>query len=679
MFKINSDYQPSGDQPRAITALTKKLMAGVDAATLLGVTGSGKTFTIANVIEKLQLPTLVLSHNKTLAAQLYGEFKEFFPNNAVRYFVSYYDYYQPEAYLPGPDTYIEKDAAINEELDRLRLEATHSLLERRDTIVVSSVSCIFSLGDPKIYKNMYRVLAEGQQISRDEFLRKLVEMLYTRNDIEFYRGRFRVRGDVVEVYPAYDENAVRFDFFGNMLEKICIIDPLSGEVKQRLLEVKIYPARHYVMPYDRIERAISLMREEVAAWAPTLEQQGKILEAERIKRRVEFDIEMIRELGYCQGIENYSRHMDGRRPGQPPYTLLDYLPEDGLIVVDESHVSIPQLRGMHSGDRSRKQSLVEYGFRLPSAYDNRPLYFEEFEARAKQLLFVSATPAAYELGRSGKHVVEQIIRPTGLMDPKVIVHPLGNQVDHLIGEIRTRVERQERVLVTTLTKRMAEDLTEHLTQLEIKARYLHSDINTLERVKIIRELREGAFNCLVGINLLREGLDLPEVSLVAILDADKEGFLRSATALIQTMGRAARHVGGEVILYADKITPSMQKAVSETNRRRELQLKYNKEHNITPAGIKKNIRSVLESVYEMDYFTIPAANETVGEYLTPEEIPRRIIALESEMKKTAGKLDFEKAAELRDAISELRNINPGRAFIPQANQMKKRKRKTRKV
>jgi len=679
MFIIKSDYRPRGDQPQAIEYLTRKLQEGVPAVTLLGVTGSGKTFTIANVIERLQRPTLVISHNKTLAAQLYGEFKEFFPENAVRYFVSYYDYYQPEAYLPGPDTYIEKDASINEELDRLRLEATHSLLERRDTIVVASVSCIFGIGSPEIYRNMYYVLAQGEKLSRDEFLHKLVEMLYVRSDLEFFRGRFRVKGDVVEVFPAYDENAIRLDFFGNTLEKICIIDPLTGQVKQQLRKIKIYPARHYVMPYEQIERAIRSIQEEQTAWIVSLEKQGKLLEAERLKRRTEFDIEMIRELGYCQGIENYSRHLEGRQPGQPPYTLLDYLPDDGLVVIDESHVTVPQLRGMHNGDHSRKKALVEYGFRLPSAFDNRPLYFEEFERRVRQVLFVSATPGAYELERSKDNVVEQIIRPTGLMDPKVSVYPLRNQVDHLLGEIRKRVAARERVLVTTLTKRMAEDLTDHLNQLEVKTRYLHSDIDTLERVKIIRDLRAGKFDCLVGINLLREGLDLPEVSLVAILDADKEGFLRSTTSLIQTIGRAARHVNGEVILYADTLTQSLQRAISETNRRREIQMAYNQEHGITPEGIKKNIRNVLGSVYEMDYFTIPAANEAAGEYLAPEEIPRRIIAWESEMRKAAAELDFERAAELRDQIAELRRLNPGRAFISPSRFKTIHQRKTRKV
>ncbi|MBN1596221.1 excinuclease ABC subunit UvrB [candidate division FCPU426 bacterium] len=679
MFKLVSGYQPSGDQPRAIAALTDKVGAGAPAATLLGVTGSGKTFTIANLIQHLQRPTLVISHNKTLAAQLYGEFKEFFPNNAVRYFVSYYDYYQPEAYLPGPDTYIEKDAAINEELDRLRLEATHALLERRDTIVVASVSCIFGIGSPDIYRNMYRLLETGAHMARDDLLHQLVEMLYVRNDLDFYRGRFRVKGDVVEVFPAYAEQALRLDFFGNTLEGIKRIDPLSGAVLEECTRVKIYPARHYVMPYEQIASAIASIRQELTEWLPEMEKQGKHLEAERLKRRTAFDIEMIQELGYCQGIENYSRHLEGRRAGQPPYTLLDYLPDDGLIVIDESHVTVPQLRGMHKGDHSRKKTLVDYGFRLPSAFDNRPLYFEEFEKRARQLLFVSATPGPYELQKSGPQIVEQIIRPTGLMDPKVTVFPLKNQVDHLLGEIKRRQERGERVLVTTLTKRMAEDLTEHLSQSGIKARYLHSDIDTLDRVAIIRDLRAGVFDCLVGINLLREGLDLPEVSLVAVLDADKEGFLRSATSLIQTIGRAARHSGGEVFLYADRMTPSLEKAVSETNRRRALQMAYNQQHGITPASIKKNIVNILASVSELDYYTIPTVQETAGEYLAPEQIPRRIVLMENEMKKAAAGLDFERAALLRDQIQSLRNLNPGRAFYSPPDTARTRRRKTRLV
>ncbi|MEW6515680.1 MAG: excinuclease ABC subunit UvrB [candidate division FCPU426 bacterium] len=663
-FKLKSEYQPSGDQPQAIEALVRHLGEGAPAATLLGVTGSGKTFTVANVIARLQRPTLVISHNKTLAAQLYGEFQEFFPENAVRYFVSYYDYYQPEAYLPGSDTYIEKDASINEELDRLRLEATHALLERRDTIVVASVSCIYGIGSPEVYRNLFLELTPGQTVAREEFLHRLVEMLYTRGDMDFFQGRFRVKGDVVEVFPPYGEQAVRIDFFGSAIEKLSLIDPLTGEVKQPLARVKIYPARHYVMPYDQIERATGSIQQELGEWLPQLERAGKPLEAERLKRRTVFDLEMIRELGYCQGIENYSRHMDGRMPGQPPYTLLDYLPADSLVVIDESHATVPQLRGMHNGDRSRKQTLVDFGFRLPSAFDNRPLVFGEFEERVRQLLFVSATPASYELARSQGRVVEQVIRPTGLMDPMINVHPLADQVDHLLGEIRKRVERKERVLVTTLTKRMAEDLTTYLTQMEVKARYLHSDIDTLDRVKIIQALRAGEFDCLVGINLLREGLDLPEVSLVAILDADKEGFLRSATSLVQTIGRAARHVNGEVILYADQMTQSLQRALSETNRRRDLQMAYNTAHQITPEGIRKNLRNILASVYEMDYFTIPAVAEGREEYLTPEQVPRRVLALEAEMKKAAAALDFERAAELRDQIAELRHLHPGRAVLP---------------
>ncbi len=678
-FQLKSEYRPSGDQPQAIAALSRHLQNGSPALTLLGVTGSGKTFTIANVIERLQRPTLVISHNKTLAAQLYGEFKEFFPGNAVHYFVSYYDYYQPEAYLAGSDTYIEKDASINEELDRLRLEATHALLECRETIVVASVSCIFGLGSPETYRDMYLHLETGQTMAREDFLRRLVEMQYLRGDVDFFRGRFRVKGDVVEIFPAYEKKAFRLDFFGNTLEKISRIDPLSGESDQRLKSLRIYPARHYVMPGERIERAVMSIAAELKKQVPELEKSGKILEAERLRRRTEFDLEMIRELGYCQGIENYSRHLDGRLPGAPPFTLLDYFPPDALVVIDESHVTLPQLRAMYSGDYSRKKALVENGFRLPSAYDNRPLYFEEFEQRVRQTLFVSATPSEYELKRSGVCVVEQIIRPTGLIDPAITVNPAAGQVDHLLGEIRKRTLKQERILVTTLTKRMAEDLTGYLAQMEVKVGYLHSGIDTLERVKIIRDLRAGEFDCLVGINLLREGLDIPEVSLVAILDADKEGFLRSATALIQTIGRAARHVGGEVILYADTMTKSINRAVSETNRRREKQLAYNRQHNITPESIRKNIRTILGTVSEMDYFTIPSAEEASGEYLLPEEIPRRIMALEAEMRKTASKLDFERAAKLRDQITELRNLNPGRAFLPPPSTRSSRKKRTRRV
>ncbi len=678
-FQLKSEYRPSGDQPQAIEALSRHLQNGSPALTLLGVTGSGKTFTIANVIERLQRPTLVISHNKTLAAQLYGEFKEFFPGNAVHYFVSYYDYYQPEAYLAGSDTYIEKDASINEELDRLRLEATHALLECRDTIVVASVSCIFGIGSPETYRDMYLHLETGQTMVQEDFLRRLVEMQYLRGDVDFFRGRFRVKGDVVEIFPAYDKKAFRLDFFGNTLEKISRIDPLSGEADQRLKSLRIYPARHYVMPGERIKQAVMSIKAEMNKQVPELEKSGKILEAERLKRRTEFDLEMIRELGYCQGIENYSRHLDGRLPGAPPFTLLDYFPPDALVVIDESHVTLPQLRAMHSGDYSRKKALVENGFRLPSAYDNRPLYFEEFEQRVRQTLFVSATPSEYELKRSGACVVEQIIRPTGLIDPAITVNPAAGQVDHLLGEIRKRTLKQERILVTTLTKRMAEDLTDYLAQMEVKVGYLHSGIETLERVKIIRDLRAGVFDCLIGINLLREGLDIPEVSLVAILDADKEGFLRSATALIQTIGRAARHVGGEVILYADTITRSINRAVSETNRRREKQLAYNRQHNITPEGIRKNIRTILGTVSEMDYFTIPSAEEASGEYLLPEEIPRRIMALEIEMRKTASKLDFERAADLRDQVNELRNLNPGRAFLPPPSTRSSRKKRTRRV
>jgi excinuclease ABC subunit B len=663
LFRLNSSYQPGGDQPNAIANLEKFLREGAPAATLIGVTGSGKTFTMANLIARLQRPTLVISHNKTLAAQLYGEFKEFFPDNAARYFVSYYDYYQPEAYIPGTDTFIEKDSAINEELDRLRLEATHALLTRRDTVVVASVSCIFGIGSPALYRGMDLKLVLGQVLGREDFLHQLVQMQYTRGDVDFFRGRFRVKGDVVEVFPAYEENAYRMEFFGNTLEKISEVEPISGNTRKILNELSIFPARHYVMPADQVESALASIRAEMETRVPELEKAGKLLEAQRLRQRTEFDLEMIREIGYCQGIENYSRHLDGRAPGQPPFTLIDYFPEDMLIIIDESHVTVPQLRGMHAGDRSRKNTLVEFGFRLPSAFDNRPLYFEEFEKKAKQVLYVSATPAEYELKRSGDKTVEQLIRPTGLVDPAVTIHPVADQVDHVLGEIKKRAERQERVLVTTLTKRMAEDLTEYLTQMGVRVRYLHSDVETMDRVKIIRDLRAGEFDCLVGINLLREGLDIPEVSLVAILDADKEGFLRSGTSLIQTIGRAARHVNGEVILYADKMTRSLTYALGETNRRREKQLAYNLEHHITPEGIKKQIRDVLGSVPEMDYFTVPSANEQVGEYLLPEEIPRRVVALEAQMNKAALDLDFELAAQLRDRIVELRRLNPAHAYL----------------
>lgn len=677
-FDLVSPFQPGGDQPRAIAELTERIKAGQAASTLLGVTGSGKTFTIANVIQNLQRPTLIISHNKTLAAQLYGEFKEFFPHNAVHYFVSYYDYYQPEAYLPGPDTYIEKDASINEELDRLRLEATYALLARRDTIVVSSVSCIYGLGSPEIYRGLYLSLAVNQEWSRETLLKRFVEMQYERGDVEFYRGRFRVKGDVIEIHPAYAEEAYRLDFFGNTLEKIMRIEPISGHILEVLNQVDIYPARHYVMPFEQIERAIQSIREELAAVLPAMEKSGLVLEAERLRRRTTFDIEMIKELGYCSGIENYSRHMEGRAAGEPPYTLLDYFPKDSLVVIDESHVTIPQIRAMFKGDQARKKSLVGHGFRLPSAFDNRPLNFEEFENHLKQTLYVSATPSQYEIEKSRGSVIEQLIRPTGLMDPEVMIQPAKNQVDHLIGEIKKRSKLNQRVLVTTLTKRMAEDLTSYLGETGIKVEYMHSDIDTVERIRIIRALREGSFDCLVGINLLREGLDLPEVSLVAILDADKEGFLRSSTSLIQTIGRAARHVDGQVILYADHMTNSLQQALSETNRRRAHQFDYNREHHITPESIKKEINPVLESIYEQDYYTIPKLSEGEGEYLAPEDVPRQIMGLERAMKQAAKELDFEQAAELRDQIHYLRGLNPGRAFLPSRKQ-KGKKRPRRKV
>ncbi|MES0397104.1 MAG: excinuclease ABC subunit UvrB, partial [Syntrophobacteria bacterium] len=620
-FRLVTDLEPGGDQPSAIDMLVDGLQRGLKHQVLLGVTGSGKTFTMANTIAKVQKPTLVIAPNKTLAAQLYGEFNRLFPENAVEYFVSYYDYYQPEAYVPQTDTYIAKDASINEEIDKMRHSATRSLLERRDVIIVASVSCIYGLGSPEAYQGLLLHLDKGQQIERDKVLRKLVEIHYQRNDMDFHRGTFRVRGDVVEVFPAYEEaRAVRIEFFGNEVERILEIDPLWGKATRELSRLAVYPASHYVTTRPMLAQAIETIQVELEERVIELREEGKLLETQRVEERTRFDLEMLQELGYCTGIENYSRHLTGRHPGEPPPCLLDYYPEDSLFFIDESHISVPQLKGMYRGDRSRKLNLVKYGFRLPSALDNRPLSFEEFEEVVPQAIYVSATPAEYELQKAQGVVVEQVIRPTGLMDPKISVRSAEHQVDDLVAEIRLRTERNERVLVTTLTKRMAEDLTEYLTDLGVRVRYLHSDINTIQRVEIIRDLRLGRFDVLVGINLLREGLDIPEVSLVSILDADKEGFLRSERSLIQTCGRAARNVAGEVVLYGSEITPSMARAVEVTNRRRRLQAEYNETHGITPETIRKEIHNILDSVYEGDYVTVATVQEEAVEYKTVEEL-----------------------------------------------------------
>jgi excinuclease ABC subunit B len=652
-FKLVTTFQPKGDQPQAIRQLVAGVRDGYPHQVLLGVTGSGKTFTIANAVDKLNLPTLVLAPNKTLAAQLYGEFQEFFPDNAVEYFVSYYDYYQPEAYVPQADLYIEKDSSINEAIDRMRHSATRSLFDRQDVIIVASVSCIYGLGSPEAYHGMLLYLEEGVVKDRREVLAKLVEILYERNDIDFHRGTFRVRGDRVEIFPAYEEDrAIRVEFWGDTVEAIREIDPLRGQTLRTLKRVTIYPASHYVTP-DLVRRqAMAAIEAELDERVRWFREQEKLIEAQRIEERTRFDLEMMRELGFCHGIENYSRHLTGRAPGEPPPTLLDYLPRESLVVIDESHITIPQLQGMFRGDRSRKQTLVDYGFRLPSALDNRPLCFEEFDARVRQRIYVSATPGPYEVKQADGRIVEQIVRPTGLMDPRITVKPATNQVDDLLGEIRARLAQGERVLVTTLTKRMSEDLTEYYQNLGLKVRYLHSDITTLERMEIIRDLRLGVFDVLIGINLLREGLDLPEVSLVAILDADKEGFLRSARSLIQTCGRAARNVNGQVLFYADRLTPSMTVALEETNRRRQVQEVYNQEHGITPETIQSRIKDVLATVYEADYVTVPLAAEEQMPYLTerPEVILKR---LKKEMQAAAKKQEFERAATLRDRIRAL--------------------------
>jgi excinuclease ABC subunit B len=654
-FNLVSDFQLAGDQARAIPELVEGLERGDRSQVLLGVTGSGKTFTMAQTIARVNRPTLVMVHNKTLAAQLFQEFRRFFPDNAVEYFVSYYDYYQPEAYVPATDSYIEKEATINDEIDRMRLSATRSLFERRDVIIVASVSCIYGLGSPEAYYGMLLQLERGQKISREEILRKLVEIQYERNDLDFARGTFRVRGDVVDVYPSYEEQAVRIGLFGDEVDELMTFDPLTGAVIKRHDKMAIYPKTHFVAPRERTKRAVDTIKEELVWYRSKLESEGKLLEAQRLHQRTMFDLEMIKEIGYCHGIENYARHLTGRAPGDPPPTLLDYLPDDSLLIVDESHQTVPQIRGMYHGDRSRKEVLVAYGFRLPSALDNRPLNFEEWEARVKQVIYVSATPGPYELSKSQGVVVEQIIRPTGLIDPPIDVRPVKGQVDNLLQEIRERVARRERVLVTTLTKRMAEDLTQYYQELGVRVRYLHSDIETLERVEILRDLRRGEFDVLVGINLLREGLDLPEVSLVAILDADKEGFLRSAGSLIQTSGRAARNVNGQVIMYADQMTASMRAAISETERRRARQSEYNREHGITPQSIIKQIDDVMSSVYERDYMTPAAPRDGTRAFKTQAELDRHIASLQEQMKAAAANLDFEKAAALRDDIKRLRN------------------------
>jgi excinuclease ABC subunit B len=656
-FQLVSPWEPAGDQPKAIERLVEGLNAGVRHQVLLGVTGSGKTYTMAQVIARVQRPALVISHNKTLAAQLYQEFKALFPDNAVEYFVSYYDYYQPEAYIPATDTYIEKDASINDEIDKMRHAATYALFERQDVIIVASVSCIYGLGSPEAYQGCLIYLQEGDVIDRNKLLRKLVEIHYERNDVDFHRGTFRVRGDVVEIYPAHEDRyAVRIEFFGDEVERISEVDPLRGRVIQRLRRVPIYPGSHYVTPPDRMERALHAIREELRDRLEFFRSKGRLLEAQRLETRTLYDLELLQEMGYCPGIENYSRHLTGRKPGEPPPTLMDYLPKDAVVFIDESHVTIPQLQGMFRGDRSRKETLVEHGFRLPSALDNRPLTFEEFEACVGQVIYVSATPGDYELQRAGEHVVEQIIRPTGLMDPEIHVRPAEHQVEDLLHEIRKAVAANERVLVTTLTKRMAEDLTEYYAEAGVKTRYLHSDINTLERVEIIRGLRLGEFDVLIGVNLLREGLDLPEVALVAVLDADKEGFLRSERSLIQTFGRAARNLRGRVLLYADGITPSMARAIQETRRRRRLQEDYNRRHGITPRTIEKAVPQALRLVCEADYVRTPRVAEELPKYGDPKALRRQIKRLRREMKRAAERLEFERAAELRDQIIQLEQM-----------------------
>ena len=652
-FNLVSDYPPQGDQPHAIKKLVEGIRKSYKYQTLLGVTGSGKTFTMANVIQQIQLPTLVISHNKTLAAQLCSEFRRYFPDNAVEYFVSYYDYYQPEAYIARTDTYIEKDSSINEEIDRLRLSATSSLLERKDVIIVASVSCIYGLGSPKDYQDLVLKVSIHEILERDNILERLINIHYERNDIDFHRGCFRVRGDVIEIFPSYLEYAFRIELWGDEIETISEIDPLTGKVIKRKNKLIVYPAKHFVTPKDKLERAILSIEEELRERLKYFKKEGKLLEAQRLEQRTKYDLEMLKEVGYCSGIENYSRHISGRKSGEPPATLLDYFPSDFIMFIDESHVTIPQLRGMFAGDKSRKDSLVEYGFRLPSAYDNRPLYFKEIENYMEKVVFVSATPAKYELEKS-KQVVEQIIRPTGLIDPEIILKPAKNQIDSLIEEIKKRTEKKERVLVTTLTKRMAEDVAEYLEEINIKAKYLHSEIKTLERINILKDLRLGKFNVLVGVNLLREGLDLPEVSLVAILDADKEGFLRSETSLVQTMGRAARNINGTVILYCENITGSIRRAVKETNRRRKIQLEYNRKYQITPKTITKTVEEFAIVNKVNNFEDLSTVNEEHEKYLSKGNLWLLIKSLEKEMKQAAKNLDFESATLLRDEIRRLK-------------------------
>jgi excinuclease ABC subunit B len=651
-FKLTSDFRPAGDQPGAIAKLSEGIEKDRRHQVLLGVTGSGKTFTIANVISRVNRPSLVIAHNKTLAAQLYGEFKELFPDNAVEFFVSYYDYYQPEAYIPTTDTYIEKDAMINDDIDRLRHSATRALLERRDVIVIASVSCIYGIGSPQDYGDMHMVVEEGMRADRDSILNRLVEMQYSRSDEDFRRGCFRVRGDMVEVYPPFAlDRVMRIEFFGDTVDALNEIDPLTGRRIRRIEKMALFPNSHWLTPRDRLESSFLGIETEMKTSVTEFLRQGKVAEARRIEERTRFDLEMLREFGYCHGIENYSRHLSGRAPGEPSYTLIDYFPEDFIIIVDESHATLPQIRGMYEGDRSRKQNLIDFGFRLPSALDNRPLKFDEFEKKVRQAIYVSATPGVYEMEKSGGRIVEQIIRPTGLIDPKPSVRPVSGQVDDLLAEVRKRTIRGERVLVTTLTKKMAEDLTDYYIELDVRARYLHSDIDTLERVAIIRDLRLGKFDVLIGVNLLREGLDIPEVSLVAILDADKEGFLRSERSLIQTTGRAARNVNGEVIFYADVITGSLKKAIEETERRRRIQERYNMEMGITPQTVKSNIKDIVSSIYESDYWTVSVAAEEGVEYAADDKALKR---LEKEMKEAAKNLEFERAADLRDRILAIR-------------------------